>query len=94
MNEKYVVFKKSEWDLGDTGFLELEPLPDAVVIRTQDIFAAAGLSAYEHNIRTTLALTTPEPEMKRQLETIADYFSDVAQEAEDKLARRQCKVPD
>jgi hypothetical protein len=58
VDEKYVVFKREDWQR----FIEVEgtmlsaeepltPLDDAVVIRTQDSFAAAGLSAYAHQIR-------------------------------------------
>ena len=72
------------------------PLEDAVVIRTQDIFAAGGLSAYAHNIRAYIggAFHFIPSEMVEQLLEVADYFASVAQEAEDRLNRGECKVPD
>jgi len=104
-NEKYVVFKADDWAY----FMEQEgsmlsiaeppqPLDDAVVIRTQDMFAAAGLSAYAHNIRLAMELWRGDgqyaPSSILDLRDTADYFMDCSREAEDRLARGDCKLPD
>lgn len=106
-DEKYITFKRAEyeeWLQVERRFQpsalvhasEPEPINDAVVIRTQDIFAAAGLNAYALNIRTYIGGVVnfmPE-EMVDKLLEVADYFAAVAQEAEDRLVRGECKVPD
>jgi hypothetical protein len=101
VDEKYVVFKIGDCDEVRPGmmcYISGEELKDAVVIRTQDVFAAAGLSAYAHSIRAfaTVAWMTndPSPAIYHRLIEIADYFDSVAQEAEDRLGRGECKVPD
>lgn len=100
-DEKYIVFKRSDFTPEFAKYLLSmkqfpTPLEDAVVIRTQDIFAAGGLSAYSHSIRAYLGgaqMYLPEGMMQQLLE-VADYFASVAQEAEDRLVRGECKVPD
>lgn len=109
MNEKYVVVKRehvkrSSMGAGYLDFQDEDLIEDAVVIRTQDVFAAGGLSAYAHSIRayTRLLRTMPvsdhEQDLANQLanrlEDTAQYFHEVAVEAEDKLARGDCKLPD
>lgn len=74
-------------------------LNDAVVIRTQDVFAAAGLSAYAHQIRGFMTIISDPAFVDDfhdlpKLEEIANYFESVAQEAEDRLAIGECKLPD
>lgn len=90
-NEKYVVFKKEEWDKFEADALAPEPINDAVVIRTQDVFAAAGLSAYCMNMQFYLAMN---PLASPELQKAIDYFRRVADEAEDRLSMGQCKIPD
>lgn len=94
-DDKYIVFK-----LGDAQHTEFgahynaeEALNDAVVIRTQDVFAAGGLYAYAHVIDAFLHHPMSEDEASG-LEEVRDYFLSVAQEAEDRLHRGECKVPD
>jgi hypothetical protein len=93
-DEKYVVFKKSEWDeAGEADVLDaLEPLSDAVVIRTQDAFAAAGLSAYWHII--LLYTERLNGHMTPELIEVRDYFEWVSREATDRLLRGECSLPD
>jgi hypothetical protein len=60
VNDKYIVFKSEEWiewlmspkQRLLPGDKLPEMLPDAVVIRRQDIFAGPGLSAYASAIQT------------------------------------------
>lgn len=94
LGEKDLTAKQAIGYLAD--FRHSKPLEDAVVIRTQDVFAAGGLSAYSHAIRAYLGgaqIYLPDEMMQRLLE-VADYFASVAQEAEDRLIRGECKVPD
>lgn len=108
-DEKYVVFKREEFLAWAETVTEIMPggaLEDAVVIRTQDVFAAAGLEAYANNIRVyagAIAGMIPDlPAEKRgpamvmvqRCTEIAGYFQDCAAEAEDRLQRGDVKVPD
>lgn len=94
-DEKYIVFKRSEWDSTESCDLAgLTPVEDAVVIRTQDVFAAGGLSAYGHSIRSFTSRMKPDEPGRVELDYVANYFFDCAQEADDRLARGECKLPD
>jgi hypothetical protein len=60
-DEKYIVFKREDV-IGTIFFGEdIDPtereIKDAVVIRTQDVFAASGLRAYAENIRAFIGIT-------------------------------------
>jgi hypothetical protein len=103
-NDKYVVFKKQEFDAwwGETredmnqrlGHFALE---DAVVIRLQDVFAGPGLYAYANAIQTAIDLQDMEgcgdlgPERTEQLLQLRDFFAAMAQLAVD---RSDKKIPD
>lgn len=92
-DEKYIVFKREVWGrfIGTRPVEDQPPtVDDAVVIRTQDVFAAAGLSAYAHNIECAMMFVYDMEELAK----VRDYFRSVAQEAEDRLARGECKLPD
>lgn len=98
-DEKYEVYKKEDmdgWRMAHPGhpfnYSAPRPLNDAVVIRTQDAFAAAGLSAYAHNIEFFLA-QHPLEEIG-YIPVVLNYFKAVTQEAEDRLSMGQCKLPD
>jgi hypothetical protein len=94
-DEKYIVFKRSEWDTwnGRTG-PRPSPLLDAVVIRTGDAFATGGLWAYAHNIRTVMELKMLEWEERARCENVAQYFADRAMEAQAILETGKAKIPD
>ena len=89
-NEKYIVFKKKEWEQFQQGsfareLMLLRALDDAVVIRRQDVFAGPALSSYAHSIGVAARLlkragNTVEA---KQLQDIADYFSEEAELAFD-----------
>ena len=100
-DDKYVVFKADEFDHWWMhkvrprleGVIDQPPeqLVDAVVIRTQDVFAAGGLSAYANQIETVIEVGgVPQDDVLR-LEEIRDYFFDRAREAEQSPDR---KLPD
>lgn len=111
-DEKYVVVKREAFDQLLIFFADkLSPavgealntfasavLEDAVVIRTQDIFATSGLWAYAHTMQTYIELTHSQRMMtSEELKNLAearDYFSDRANEAERMLASGRAKVPD
>lgn len=98
-NDKYVVFKKATE--GQDGWSPLyharEALPDAVVIRTQDVFAEHGLRAYAGAVVTAMDILTTEAnnahewcskehaaevrEKVSELQRLADYFNDMADAA-------------
>jgi hypothetical protein len=103
-NEKYVVLKLTDVNafledadygpmMGVRSLVEMCALPDAVVIRTQDAFSAAGLSGYAHLVDFALQGDMSE-KRRKHLEVVRNYFHSVAQEAEDRLARGECKLPD
>ncbi len=91
-DDKYVVFKKEDWD---TAYVagDMRPLDDAVVIRRQDIFAAPAFFEYAGQIRTTIEIMKQEGcwfEQNHHLEDIADYFMQQGEEA----MRSERKLPD
>lgn len=89
-DDKYVVFKKDVWEgTMECDLPDLQPLDDAVVIRTQDLFAGPALWVYAH-VLGLAAKTQSDPEVGKRLGEIADYFSLRATEAGERLG----KVPD
>jgi hypothetical protein len=94
---KYLVFKRDEFiDRHGTG-KNVEALPDAVVIRLQDEFAEAGLSAYAMNIQTVLDVVEPEAigtGVYRRLGEVRDYFLEKSHEAGDIRRQGESKLPD
>ncbi len=100
---KYVVFKREEFERWITLYLRHsnirrpmpKPVPDATVIRGQDVFAAPALHAYANAMAVALAIikgspTTPD-ELRERLTKTADYFHGRAVEAETTDYR---KLPD
>lgn len=90
--DKYVTVKREDWEaaLEGTG---LDPnwsseiiLPDARVIRDQDIFAASAYYAYANHIRGTIEVMqtvgVSVPSTFGLLQEIADYFMNAAEVAE------------
>lgn len=91
MNNKYVVFKREDWDAhrDQPGCMpeDLE-VDDAVVIRRQDVFAPPALDAYANLITAALAVAQDvsghipgvdeEPGSVKRLREIADYFHEQA----------------
>jgi hypothetical protein len=90
IDEKYIVFKRSEWEAhkSQTGCMpETMAVTDAVVIRTQDVFAGPALHTYANMIQIALALASPRPTTDlRDLRRIADYFHTRAVEADERAA--------
>lgn len=96
IDTKYVVFKREQF----YHLLNHDPavapvdwekhiLPDASVIRSQDVFAAPALHAYYNSILVAIEVLTPHIEHYdglveeiEQLRSIADYFHARATEAE------------
>jgi hypothetical protein len=111
-DEKYIVIKREEFerlldrhDPSDYGHqmrstvndLLAKRIPDAVVIRMRDVFAAPGLEAYAGVVQTAIEICkfqgfvhlggTPV----KRLQSIADYFHDRAHQA--RLVQTK-RVPD
>lgn len=89
MDDKYIVFKKSEWEREKY----CTPVEDAVVIRRQDAFAPPALDAYANAIQCVIEVLCNgmKPSGKtEQLQGIADYFHDQAA----KSWSEQRKLPD
>ena len=80
VNDKYIVFKREEFERyvfgAESHYTEYE-LPDAVVIRRQDLFAAPALDTYAAMI-AMVATNVSDPEVSTELLAIADYFADQA----------------
>lgn len=74
---------------------EAVAVPDATVIRGQDLFAASALHAYANSIAVALAIIngspSAPPELRVRLSHTADYFHERAVEAE---ATEYRKLPD
>jgi hypothetical protein len=94
-NEKYVVFKRDEWDAAPHRIDVSEPkeVEDAVVIRRQDVFAPPALDSYANAITVALELTVhgvSQSKRSKQLRHIADYFHQQAELA----WNTERKIPD
>lgn len=90
-NQKYITFKREEFFglFGDiTETISDIVLADAVVIRRQDLFASPALATYASCIGMVAVLS--EPEIKRQLLAVSDYFEQQAKLA----AEEGYKLPD
>lgn len=89
--DKYVVFKKADWDeaisqrLGEHApeLVRLYAVPDAVVLRLQDVFTKPALYAYGNGIQNAVDIMMAvsdgilEEECK-ELITIADRIIELA----------------
>lgn len=89
MSEKYVVFKRSDWNellISHREHVKSFQVEDAEVIRHQDITAAPIFSTYAHMIisfRDLLYRDQPGvPPGWASLTEIADYFAAAADKAE------------
>lgn len=84
--EKYVVFKKEEFDnyFQDTRVhYGLVPLKDAHVIREQDIFAAPVLSTYASSVQTAIEILQHAGQVPPDyLYKARDHFFEAARSAE------------
>lgn len=100
-DNKYITFKREDWDSmherhasiyhNTLKALEDEALEDAVVIRTQDAFAAAALHTYANSIAVAArCIGELAPSTSQRLQKIADYFHERAVEASDV----KTKLPD
>lgn len=87
---KYVTFKRDEFlrwleeDVQPMAAAEFMPdeIPDAVVIRRQDLFAAPALATYADCIGL-VSKTTDDKELQKRLLKVADFFQDQAKLAAD-----------
>lgn len=91
-DEKYIVFKREDFN----PWLESmdcdcpEVVRDAVVIRTQDIFAGPALDMYAAAVALAAKLIPKSSPAYFQLMHVADYFHTRAEEARD----QEGKIPD
>lgn len=84
MDEKYVVFKKAEFENGLPFGKMPDPLHDAVVIRRQDMFAPPALDAYANSIQCVVEMMNASgcgKEHMHSLQLTADYFHEQAAKA-------------
>lgn len=102
IDEKYVVFRRDDFNdiFTDNNLiagkvrqdLSTIQVKDAVVIRTQDIFAAPALDAYANSISVALMIMGYKPgDPHPELANTADYFHERATEA---WRREDKKIPD
>lgn len=85
-DDKYVTFKRenqiSVTDGYTTMFNTKDELPDAVVIRRQDLFASPALATYASMIAIAARLLPDEAE-RRNLLDVSDYFQRMSELAAD-----------
>lgn len=95
---KYIVFKREDFDrwadtIHDADSESMpEALPDAVVIRRKDVFAAPALYAYAStcvSVADVLDITDGQPSMIAGLRDLADFFAGEA----DAARQTNSKVP-
>ena len=73
---KYMTYKREDAILvadGYVTFKETAELPDAVVIRRQDLFASPALATYASMIAIAINLS-PDEMTKLRLRKVGDYF--------------------
>lgn len=83
-DDKYIVFPRDQFKeqlskLHPRLFQDIE-IPDAVVIRRQDVFAPPALHSYAMAMAVAISLTDDEVTRKR-LQRVADYFHQQAEAA-------------
>lgn len=83
-DDKYLVFKKEEF-LEEIAGLDMESnllhiaLPDAVVIRLKDRFAAGALNVYAHILLSAASVMDKKPKKQARLRAIANHFMTAAE---------------
>lgn len=91
--DKYVVFKRSDLPDDERTWDANPPIEDAVVIRRQDMFAAAGLRGYANAVMIALEVADMVDGFgigtRQDLEDVLEYFLDQAAQAEGST-----KIPD
>ena len=84
-DEKYVVFKRSEFEQWYQKVVSVGPRPmilnDTTVIRGQDLFAAPALDVYAASIAIVLKFGGMADSTRIQLQSAADYFHSRAEES-------------
>lgn len=84
-DDKYAVFKRDNAISVTDGFVTFrvdDELPDAVVIRRQDVFASPALATYAACIAITATLTE-DVDRREGLIRVSDYFEGQAALAAD-----------
>ena len=100
MDDKYVVLKRRDWEAASSDDeLELEPVTDAVVIRTKDIFAGPVLHTYAGAVQTAIeVIQGTDAQLSsvwiKELEQVRDYFNGRAEEADAVNQKRFPKAPE
>lgn len=92
-DEKYIVFKRSDWDAWTVGNEPPEPVEDAVVIRTRDIYAGPALHAYAHAAITTLEFLPERSPTRDTISKVIDYFISKAEEADIQRFHHKSQTP-
>src|ERR1041385_2574816 len=99
LEQKYVVFKKSDWDewVANMHQPKAPEVTDLFVIRFQDVFSTPGLYAYAAGIQTYIEALNQVPvdpspwDLPERLEQLRDMVFEAAQQAQDFPHK---KVPD
>lgn len=82
-DEKYIVFKRDNWEKWQDSPEYLDPVEDAVVIRKQDTFAGPALHTYANMIGIAAKMARQlGGNHSKNLQDIADYFHEQALEAD------------
>jgi len=95
-DEKYIVFKRSDWEEASQNLGSAwtpEPVDDAVVIRTRDIYAGPAFHAYAHAAMTTLEFMTEHSPIREEIDPVVNYFLDRAEEADRIRASHRSHTP-
>lgn len=86
-DEKFVVLSRETWEHLDQP--EELVIQDAVVIRTQDVFAGPALHMYALSIACALKLGahSNDAAARQRLQRIGDYFHQRAEEADAQMGK-------
>ena len=80
LDDKYIVFRREDHEDSSGIYYNVEKsIPDAVVIRRQDVFAGPALHSYSHTIALAAKLISGyNQETSQHLREVADYFHEQA----------------
>lgn len=95
-DEKYIVFKRSDWEEASQNLGSAwvpEPVEDAVVIRTRDIYAGPALHAYAHAAMTTLEFLPEGSPSRDSIDQVVNYFLDRAAQADQIRVSHRSQTP-
>lgn len=98
-DDKFIVFKRDEWDKWKSDGMSRGEAPDvvedAVVLRLQDEFASTAIRAYSDAVVTVIGIMQGIGyKVPESLLSISDHFVELSEQAQNLKQRFETGVPD